>query len=150
MIYKKLLEFQKLNIKLSKETPNPFFKSKYANLNQVLEKVKKPLNDMGVLIVQEPTKDGLLTRLIDTEDDSEVSGLMPFATESLATAQKLGSQITYSRRYSLVPMLGLEDDDDDGNMASGNVKPKPYQPKQTYNKSDYKPVSGVPLPDNPF
>jgi len=122
MITKKLLEFQKLNIVVSKDGENPHFKSSYATINEVLAKVKKPLNDMGILILQEPNRDGLLTRLIDTEDESEVSAFMPYT--DMTSAQKLGSCNTYNRRYSLVTLLGLEDEDDDGNVASGKAKMK--------------------------
>ena len=116
MIYKKLLEFQKLGISVKKSSTNPHFKSNYADLNEVLREVKKPLNDMGVLILQEPTGMGLRTTLYDTEDETQVSGFLEFVqTEN---AQKLGANITYNRRYSLVTMLGLEDEDDDGNKAS--------------------------------
>ena len=54
MITKKLLQFQKLNISVTKDADNPFFKSKYVPLNEVLAKVKKPLNDLGVVIIQTP------------------------------------------------------------------------------------------------
>jgi hypothetical protein len=37
----------------------------------------------------------------------------------MANPQKIGSNLTYYRRYALVTMLGLEDEDDDGNVASG-------------------------------
>lgn len=116
-IYKKLLAFQMLDITIKKDGKNPHFKSTYATLNQVLEKVKKPLNDMQILILQTPEKDGLRTTLMDMEDDSKVECFMPY-TEETTTAQKLGSNNTYNRRYSLVTLLGLEDEDDDGNRAS--------------------------------
>lgn len=124
-IYKKLLEFQKQNIVISKDGSNPHFKSSYATLNEVLAKVKTPLNDMGVVILQEPTiltdieggaTHGLRTRLVDTEDDTSIECFMPYVDAT--TAQKLGSCNTYNRRYSLVTLLGLEDEDDDGNVAS--------------------------------
>jgi len=117
MIYKKLLEFQKLGITIKKGDRNPHFKNTYANLNEVLSKVTKPLNDLGVVIIQSPSKEGLETALYDTEDDTFVSGVLPF-TEA-TNPQKIGSNLTYYRRYSLVTMLGLEDEDDDGNVASG-------------------------------
>lgn len=116
MIYKKLMEFQKKEITLVKDTTNPFYNSKYATLNQVLEKVRKPLMDMGILIFQYPVQNGLVTKLLDLEDDTEVECLFPFT--ELTTAQKVGAGITYGRRYSLVALLGLEDMDDDGNTAS--------------------------------
>lgn len=123
MIYKKLLDFQKLGITIVKDGANPYFNSSYATLNEVLAKVKEPLNKMGILIHQNPEKEGLRTTLYDTEDDTKVEGLMPYTAET-TTAQKLGSNNTYNRRYSLVTMLGLEDVDDDGNIASGLKKTK--------------------------
>jgi len=120
MIYKKLLAFQKLNISIVKSSVNPHFKSKFANLNEVLDKVKAPLNELGVVIIQAPTKDGLLTTLVDTETEgeelSQIQGFLPFV--DMANPQKIGSNLTYYRRYALVTMLGLEDEDDDGNVAS--------------------------------
>ena len=117
MIYKKLLEFQKLGITVKKGDRNPHFKNTYANLNEVLSKVTQPLNEMGIVIVQRPTDLGLKTSLFDTEDDTSCDGFLPF-TEA-TNPQKIGSNLTYYRRYSLVTMLGLEDEDDDGNKASG-------------------------------
>ena len=120
MIYKKLLAFQKLGITIKKGEKNPHFKNTYANLNEVLGKVTKPLNDLGVVIIQAPTKDGLLTTLVDTETEdtelSQIQGFLPFV--DMANPQKIGSNLTYYRRYALVTMLGLEDADDDGNVAS--------------------------------
>lgn len=115
-INKKLLAFQKQNIVVEKDGSNPHFKSSYATLNEVLEKVKSPLNALGIVILQRPQENGLLTELIDTEDDSKVECFMPYV--EVTTAQKLGSSNTYNRRYSLVTLLGLEDEDDDGNVAS--------------------------------
>lgn len=117
----KLLAFQKMNITLKKEGENPHFGSKYVTLNEVLDKVKGPLNTLGVLIIQNPELTGLKTILLDTEDDSKVESFMPYVETS--TAQKLGSNNTYLRRYALVTMLGLEDDDDDGNAASRPASP---------------------------
>lgn len=117
MITKKLLDFQKMNIAVKKDGSNPHFKSSYATLNEVLDKVKAPLNELGILIFQEPTATGLLTSLIDTEDDSRATGFMPYVDTT--TPQKLVSCNTYNRRVSLVTLLGLEDEDDDGNLASG-------------------------------
>lgn len=124
MIYKKLLEFQKKGITLKKDGTNPHFRSSYVTLNEVLDKVKKPLNDLGVVILQggavQDGVQGLQTALYDTEDDTQVSCFMPYVGAS--DSQKLGGANTYLRRYSLITLLGLEDEDDDGNTAS--AKPK--------------------------
>lgn len=116
MIYKKLLEFQKLNITIEKDAINPHFKNSYSSINEVLDKVKAPLNELGVIIFQTPDEIGLITTLHDTEDGTEITGRINFV--SATDMQKIGGAITYARRYSLVAMLGLEDSDDDGNTAS--------------------------------
>jgi hypothetical protein len=116
MIYKKLLEFQQQQITLKKSGLNPHFNSKYVPLNEVLASVTEPLNKLGIVIVQNPMKDGLSTILHDTEDDTSISSFLPYV--EITTAQKLGSNNTYNRRYALVTMLGLGDADDDGNEAS--------------------------------
>ncbi len=116
-ITKKLLDFQKMNIAVKKDGSNPHFKSSYATLNEVLDKVKAPLNEMGILILQSPQATGLETVLVDTEDDSKIVCFLPYVDTT--TPQKLVSCNTYNRRVSLVTLLGLEDEDDDGNLASG-------------------------------
>ncbi len=131
MIHKKLLEFQKKNIVLEKTGENPHFKSKFVPLNEVLAKVKPVLNELGVVLIQQPSKDGLTTTLRDTEDDTEISCFMPYVEAT--TPQKLGSNNTYNRRYSLITLLGLEDEDEDGQIAStakpGKVEAKPKMEK---------------------
>lgn len=121
-IYSALLKFQKLGISIKKGETNPHFKNKYADINEILSKVTKPLNDLGVVIIQRPTTEGLLTVLHHVESETSVEGLLEFVQKT--DAQKLGSNITYNRRYSLVAMLGLEDEDDDGNTASSKVEAK--------------------------
>ncbi len=137
MIYTKLLKFQQLGITLDKDGANPHFKSAYPTLNEVLSKLKKPLNDLGILILQIPEKDGLRTRLINTERTNDLSKadpleafppadyvecFMPYVDTT--TPQKLVSNNTYNRRVSLVTLLGLEDEDDDGQVASTPVYTK--------------------------
>jgi hypothetical protein len=127
-IYKKLLEFQKLGISIKKSESNPHFKSKYPDISEVLEKVKKPLSDLGVVLTQIPDPEGLTTVLHDTESATEITGRLAFIGAS--DPQKLGSNITYYRRYALVAMLGLEDYDEDGNVpAAAPVKAATPAPK---------------------
>lgn len=116
MIHAKLLKFKAQNITIEKDGINPHFKNRYSTLNEVLGKIQKPLADLKVLVVQAPVLAGLETRLIDTEDSSEIVSLVPYT--GVSDMQKLGGAITYARRYALIALLGLEDDDDDGNTAS--------------------------------
>lgn len=115
-IQKKLLEFQKLNISVKKDGKNPHFKSKYATLNEVLDKVKQPLNNLGVVIIFTPNFDGLETTLYDIDSDTFITSYMKYIGAS--NAQQILSCNTYYRRGSLISLLGLEDEDDDGNLAS--------------------------------
>jgi len=161
-IHKKLLEFQKKNITITKDATNPHFKSRYASLNEVLEKVKGPLNEAGIVVVQRPDGDnhgyGLMTELIDIDDDTKVECFVPFV--GATDMQKLGGAITYARRYSLVTLLGLEDEDDDGNAASSKPLGNPAFTGVPVNAAPKEGLTsaGTPVPfpddepfkDNPF
>lgn len=115
-IHTKLLEFQKLGISITKDASNPHFKSKYADLSEVLSKVRPALSNIGITLIQVPNETGLQTILHDADTKTEVIGFLPYIGAS--DPQKLGSNLTYLRRYGLVTMLSLEDADDDGNTAT--------------------------------
>jgi hypothetical protein len=88
----------------------------YSNLASVLDEVKGPLNDNGILIVQAPSADTngvtVTTRLIHESGQwIEEALYMPV---SISTPQGFGSAITYCRRYSLQSIVGLKAEDDDG------------------------------------
>lgn len=112
--------------KFSKSADNPYFKSKYVPLKQILPTVKEKCKKHNFIWMQYPgIIDGkcvLNTRIL------HVSGLDVVGTVELIhkpeDPQKLGASITYMRRYSLTCMLGLEEDDDDGNTASGKQEVK--------------------------
>ena len=126
-VLKKLDEFKKIVGKVKKDGTNPFHKSKYATLDSVLETIEEPLRQVGLGYYQTTEKDGLVTTIYDLEDTKLfISGFLPFI--GATDMQKLGSAITYNRRYGLVTLCGLEQEDDDGNYASGYNK-KPVQQK---------------------
>lgn len=116
-IYTKLAEVSEKDIKVEKDAKNPFFKSNYTTLNEVLSKIKGALLEKGLLIIQNPQKEGLETTIIDTETSEQISSFVPYV--GVVDMQKLGGAITYARRYALISMLGLESEDDDGNLATG-------------------------------
>jgi hypothetical protein len=106
---------------LKKNEDNPFFKSKYVPLNQVLRVVKPVLHKNNFIVEQEPCViDGescLKTRIIHKSGE-EFTGTTKLPSKDSNDPQKIGGSITYMRRYSLCSMLGLEEEDDDGNDAS--------------------------------
>lgn len=118
-----LCAFQNNIGKISKDSKNPFFKSKYASLSNILDAINQPLQDAGLILTQHPDEDKLTTILIDKNSGEYIqsSYSMPVAKQN--DPQALGSSITYARRYAIGSILVLNiDDDDDGNMASVKVK----------------------------
>lgn len=99
---------------------NPFFKSKYAPLNDVLNTVRPILSKNGLSVVQAPSGDGqniiVSTTLIHESGEwIEFPELVLKADKP--TAQGAGSAITYARRYAISAILGISSEDDDGNNA---------------------------------
>lgn len=111
----------------SKDSTNPFFNnSKYANITACLDAARAPLANNGVAVVQFPYAEGpkvsVFTMLAHT--GGELIGCVLSATADKNTPQGIGSAITYLRRYSYSPAVGLGAEDDDGNAAS----PPPPEP----------------------
>lgn len=135
-----LVLFQSRVGTIIKDATNPYHKSKYATLGNILDKIKGPLLECGVWFIQTPDgEDGLTTRLFHLESQEYVQATYNIRGKS--DPQALGSAITYAKRYSLVAMLVLNiDDDDDGNAGSGvGDKAQKQQPAGQQNGQDDKP-----------
>lgn len=120
-----LVNFQATVSKVSKESKNPFFKSKYASLANILDTIQKPLSECGLAISQFPDANALTTIIVHAESGEwmESSYVMPVAKQN--DPQAMGSAMTYARRYALGSILNLNiDDDDDGEKAMGRQLPK--------------------------
>lgn len=116
----KLSELQASISVITKNTDNPYFKSHYADLNALFAEIKPLIKEHGFILMQTVHNNILHTELTHIELGESVSEDM----ELLACndMQKLGSAITYARRYSILPLLNIETVDDDGNLASGKTK----------------------------
>lgn len=103
-----------------KDSKNPFFKSKYADLNSVREACIPALNKNGISVLQ-PTSvvDGKLyvETLLLHESGEFISGLYEVIAAKQNDPQSLGSSITYARRYGLQAMVNIGAEDDDGQAA---------------------------------
>ena len=103
---------------------NPFFKSRYAPLNEVLNLVRPILTKYGLAVIQNPSTQGesVTVTTIIIHESGEWIKLDPLTLKAdKNTAQGGGSAITYARREALSAALGISsEDDDDGNSASGN------------------------------
>ena len=117
-IYSKLLKVQTEIGAISKDTKNPFYNSKYFDINSLLRQVMPLLQKQELVLIQ-PIQDGQVKSvIIDTEGGSVESSM--FLPE-INDPQKLGSAITYYRRYTLQSLLALQAEDDDGNATVNQV-----------------------------
>jgi hypothetical protein len=136
-----LLQAQKAIRFAVKDATNGHLKNKYADLSSVIDAVKGPLNDAGIIFIQSPapSDDGklhLTTRLIHESGEwIESTAVTPLQK---ADPQGVGSAITYMRRYSLAAITGLYQDDDDGNAASGVGQQQRTQAPQAMKPADVK------------
>jgi hypothetical protein len=103
-----------------KDSTNPHFKSKYADLTSVWEACRDALTKNGLSVVQATEFDGDLvwieTHLLHSSGEA-IKGRYPLRPQQ-QTPQGYGSAISYARRYALAAMVGVVADDDDGAAAS--------------------------------
>jgi len=106
----------------TKGSTNPHFKSKYADLAEVLNTVRPVYSRHGIAIVQSTGFDGVMvsvtTALVHKEGGyvTSVASCTPAKTDG----QGVGAATTYLRRYSLAAACGVAQEDDDGQTAAHN------------------------------
>ena len=103
---------------VKKTANNPHFKSKYADLEAVVDACSAALEANKLAIWQSVSEDGarLVTRLYH-ESGQWMEGYTPLIIGK-NDMQGLGSAYTYARRYGLMAALGIAPEDDDGNAAT--------------------------------
>ena len=134
-IEKKLLKFQTEIGAIKKDKTNPFFKSIYLDINGVIKAIQPTLTECGISYTQMPDIidgiDVLITKIFDADKPDSFIESKSRLILGKNDMQQYGSAQTYARRYALISMLGLEAEDDDGNMVSGkgtsSNKPKTTQ-----------------------
>lgn len=128
-IFPALIKAQSEMGNAKKTTSNPFFKSKYADLAELIEVSKDTLIKNGLAIIQSPTGDGVkmsVTARIIHESGQWIEDAITL-TPTKNDPQQAGSAITYARRYQLAALLNIAQEDDDGNTASGKNEPVTVQ-----------------------
>jgi len=107
-----------------KDSANPFFKSKYADLASVWDACRASLSKNGLAVIQvASTGDSgaaVVTTTLAHKSGQWMRGsiaLLPVKSDP----QGMGSAYTYARRYALAAMVGVAQIDDDANAASGKV-----------------------------
>jgi hypothetical protein len=114
----------------NKDSANPFFKSHYADLTEIIRVSRPALTKNGLSVIQRVMGNGdgrnyLYTRLCHTSGEW-IESCMSLVSKD-QTMQAMGSAITYARRYAYASMVGVVagDEDDDGNRASGKKSENP-------------------------
>ena len=110
-----------------KDSLNPHFKNKYADLSAVTSAIKPALAKYGLAYVQisHIAEGGVCIETVITHSSGEsMSCGKFFAPATKNDAQGYGSAFTYARRYSLSAAFGVCPEDDDGNAASQAPQPR--------------------------
>jgi hypothetical protein len=110
----------------AKESENPHFKSRYADLASGLNAVNNALSKYGIAVTQITymADDILMLRTMLSHEEEFIYSEYP-VLRFPAKHQDAGSAMTYARRYSLFALVGIAGDDDDGNEASKSETPAP-------------------------
>lgn len=118
----------------TKDATNPHFKTRYADLAAVWSAIREPLAANGLSVIQQVTQAegmvGVRSILAHASGEWVSSDLqMPVAQK---TPQGYGSALTYARRYSLAALVGIAQDDDDGEAGTRPSAPvlPPVQRRQ--------------------
>ena len=111
-----------------KDSANPFFKSKYADLASCWDACRKQLTDNGLSVIQttDIVSDTVVVRTTLAHSSGQwISGVLPVKAKDDGP-QAQGSGITYARRYALAAIVGLAQIDDDAEAAQGRpgITPK--------------------------
>lgn len=124
-----------------KDSANPFFKSKYADLASCWDACRSALSKNGLAVTQFPTtltsagggeRTYLMTTLMHSSGQWMRSELIVSPKDD--TPQAMGSALTYARRYALTAIVGVAQVDDDGNAGSGRST-EIHSPKGDLGKS---------------
>lgn len=130
------------------DATNPGFKSKFISLVGLIDSLRGPLHDHGIIVLQ-PVSSPVAGRVRVTTTLLHSSGEWMSSTADLAsgaTAQSFGTAVSYLRRYTLQAMLGVSGDadaDDDGE-AERLAALKPAKPAKRLASSSVQ----VPRPDS--
>lgn len=110
-----------------KDSANPFYKSKYADLASIWDACRGPLSENGLAVVQTLSNDGenisITTTLMHSSGQwiRSALGIKPVKSDP----QGIGSTITYARRYALAAITGVAQIDDDAEAGMGRTSKTP-------------------------
>jgi hypothetical protein len=119
-VYPKLAKVKAVLNPIRKTETNPFLKSKYFDINSLLEQVEPIIQEHGLILAQPIQQGKVTTYLIDPDTGDDLGSEIELP--NIQDPQKLGSAITYYRRYTLVSLLALQALDDDGEIVREDLE----------------------------
>lgn len=102
-----------------KDSQNPFYKSRYADLESVWDSCRTAITKQGLSVAQQcmvVDKENLLVTTLMHSSGQWIRGVQAISPKD-NSPQAIGSAITYARRYGLAAMLGIYQTDDDAEAA---------------------------------
>lgn len=111
-----------------KDSDNPFFKSKYADLESVWEAIRDPLTQNGLSVSQVVENMNLTTILMHVSGQYLQGSYL--LTPKDNSPQAIGSAISYARRYALASIVGVYQVDDDAEHAQARHVQSKSAPQQ--------------------
>lgn len=122
----KLFDLQSEVGAIAKDSKNPFFKSKYFDINALIGHIQ-PLLKKHRLLLTQPIENAEVRSIIECVDGGG-SRTSSMRLPDITDPQKIGGAISYYRRYTLVSLCALQSEDDDANVASQASKGKDEKP----------------------
>lgn len=114
---------------ISKDAKNPFYKSKYFDINSLINQLQPLLQKHRLLLLQPIEESLVYSKMVCVDTGEFVVSCMKLP--EILDPQKMGSAVTYYRRYTLGSLLGLQSVDDDANLTIGaGTKPVTSRPKK--------------------
>lgn len=145
-LYTKLAKAKSNFDRVLKSSDNPYYKSKYADLNAIMEAVLPALEEQNLLLLQPVEGSNVITQIVDVETGESISSYLTIPS-NVTDPQKIGAAVTYLRRFGAQSLLNLQAEDDDGNYVSGKtekLETKTPTPKTTTTTGDFKRPLGKP------
>lgn len=143
-ISKAILASQKEMGGAVKDSNNPFFKSKYSDLESVIAACKTALNNHGITVLQPHScidgADYIETLLLHESGEWMMSHTR-IVVAKMNDPQAFGSAISYSRRYGLQSLLSIPAVDDDGEKAMVRQDVGKAPAKMATPSTGFKPVA---------
>lgn len=124
----------------SKNSSNPHFKSKYADLAEILNTIRPVFSKHGLSLIQSPAYDGSLahvTTILAHSSGGYITGTAS-CVPAKSDGQGIGNATTYLRRYGAAAVGGIAQEDDDGNAAAHEGKPKAISEADQAKAADFR------------